>query len=328
MVIELKGVHKSFNEVSALSNVELSVPEGSITVLLGPNGAGKTTAIRVITGALNIDKGNVKVFGENPTSAAGESIRSNCGVVSAKPSLYDRLNGRDNLLYAAELYGLPKGLATTNRVNDAANQFGILESLEHQVGGYSTGMKTRLALARAILHKPDLLLLDEPTSGLDPVSAASVLEMIGEMTSNGQTVLMCTHLLLEAEGLADRIVVMEHGETIIQGDPKVLSTSFWPNPRVEITAQLGEDLDCLADYTGVVSYIRNDRTAKLELVNSSVISDIILELSKHNVRLDSVKPIEASLEELYFAIQDEQKNLSKVSDPNDSSDDLNELVGI
>ena len=154
--------------------------------MLGPNGAGKTTALRLITGALDPDGGAVRVFGLDPGRVAdGEAVRARCGVVTAKPSLYDRLSGLDNLRYAAELYGLGRGRPVDRRLRAAAAQFGIDEALDQAVGGYSTGMKTRLALARAVAHDPELLLLDEPTSGLDPESAAAVLELVRAMTGAG-----------------------------------------------------------------------------------------------------------------------------------------------
>ncbi|MDH5519740.1 MAG: ABC transporter ATP-binding protein, partial [Acidimicrobiia bacterium] len=189
-VVSIDGVTKRFGEVDALSSLSLAVPEGRITVLLGPNGAGKTTAIRLITGALVPDEGSVSVFGVDPGGPGGEDVRMRCGVVSAKPSLYDRLSGMDNLRYAAELYGLGRGSNVDARVVEAADQFGIAADLEQRVGGYSTGMKTRLALARAVLHRPTLMLLDEPTSGLDPESAVAVLAMVRDMTAEGKTVLM------------------------------------------------------------------------------------------------------------------------------------------
>src|SRR5439155_23380074 len=142
---------RAFGRVAAITRLSLNVPRGTVTVLLGPNGAGKTTAVRLITGALRPHAGSVRVFGEDPQTH-GESIRSRCGVVSAKPALYDRLTGRDNLQYAAQLYGVGDGAP----VEEAAERFGITGALDQRVGGYSTGMKSRLALARAILHDPEL----------------------------------------------------------------------------------------------------------------------------------------------------------------------------
>ncbi|MEZ5139055.1 MAG: ABC transporter ATP-binding protein [Acidimicrobiales bacterium] len=163
-IVALEGVRRRFGTVDALAGLDLIVPANRITVLLGPNGAGKTTAIRMITGALDAHAGSVRTFGLDP-SIYGEEVRRRCGVVSAKPALYDRLSGHANLAYAAELYGLGRGDQIDRRIRDAAARFGIEHALEHRVGGFSTGMKTRLALARSILHQPDLLLFDEPTSG-------------------------------------------------------------------------------------------------------------------------------------------------------------------
>src|SRR3954452_15416218 len=221
IAVELVDVHRSFGENPALAGLDLVVPAARITVLLGPNGAGKTTAIRMVTGALTPDHGSVRVFGLDP-EADGEAVRRRCGVMSAKPSLYDRLSGYDNLAYSAELYGLGRGDDARTAIMESAARFGIEHARDQQAGGYSTGMKPRLALARSVLHGPELLLFDEPTSGLDPESSHAVLDLIREMTSDGATVIMCTHLLLEAEGLADQVVVLESGTDLLAGSQEEL----------------------------------------------------------------------------------------------------------
>ncbi len=238
LAVELRSVSRGFGEVKALDDLTLLAPADSITVLLGPNGAGKTTAIRMITGALDPDEGAVRVFGLDP-SVDGEEVRTRCGVVSAKPALYDRLSGWDNLLYSAELYGLGRGDVAATAIRESAARFGIEQALDQQVGGYSTGMKTRLALARSVMHGPDLLLFDEPTSGLDPESSHAVLELIREMADSGSTVVMCTHLLLEAEGLAEQVVVLDAGTDLIAGPPSELTKRFWPNLVVRLDAEEG-----------------------------------------------------------------------------------------
>ena len=298
---------RRFGAVEALRHVTIEVPQGSITVLLGPNGAGKTTAIRLITGALGPDDGSVAVFGEDPTGPAGEEIRRRCGVVTAKPSLYDRLSGRDNLRYAAELFGLGRGTEADRKLELAAERFDIVDALEQQVGGYSTGMKTRLALSRAVLHDPDLLLLDEPTSGLDPESAAAVLELIRSMTSDGRTVLMCTHLLLEAEGLADEIIVMDEGTTVVGGRPADLAARYWPHPIVRFTAESSRDLDPLATAAGVVGVEWSGGTATVTLDRNDRIADLIHDLTVNGARLLAVEPYRPSLEDLYFAVRRHQR---------------------
>ncbi len=302
-VAVIDGVTKSFGEVDALGSLSLTVPKGRITVLLGPNGAGKTTAIRLITGALVPDEGTVSVFGIDPGGPDGQEVRTRCGVVSAKPSLYDRLTGMDNLRYAAELYGLGRGPAVDERVVEAADQFGIAADLEQRVGGYSTGMKTRLALARAVLHRPTLMLLDEPTSGLDPESAVAVLAMVREMTAEGKTVFMCTHLLLEAERLADQIVVMDKGAHLLSGDPESLAARFWPHPTVSITTAGGVGLDDLARAPGVADYQRAGDTASVRIDVAERIPHLVAALAEAGAPIESVVPFTPSLEDLYFAIR-------------------------
>ena len=304
--VVLSGVNKSFGEIEAITNLDLEIPKAQISVLLGPNGAGKTTAIRLITGALKPDTGQATVFGHTPTSSdGGEQVRRRCGVVTAKPSLYDRLSGYDNLQYAADLYGLRKSEAP-KRISEAAEQFDITDALGQRVGGYSTGMKTRLALARAVLHRPDLLLLDEPTSGLDPESAHAVLSMVRDMTLNGDTVLMCTHLLLEAEGLADQIIILQNGTKVLSGPPIELAATYWPNPIVELRTTNGADLDQLANRPGTLSYERSQATARVGLDASTPISTVVAELAAQGVPIDAVIPFEPSLEDLYLKIRSEQ----------------------
>ena len=303
LVVELRGVAKSFGRVPALADLNLLVPEGRITVLLGPNGAGKTTAIRVITGALPPDAGSVRTFGLDP-DGDGEEVRRRCGIVSAKPALYDRLTGWDNLEYAAELYGL--GRRATEPIKAAAARFGIVEALDQQVGGYSTGMKTRLALARSVLHDPDLLLFDEPTSGLDPESSHAVLELIREMTSEGRTVVMCTHLLVEAEGLADQIIVLENGTDLLTGPQTTLIQRYWPHKLVRFDAEEPDTLDVLAQMEGVLAYRRTD-VAEVQLDDLTRVPTLIEALLAAGVRLTRVDPHEPTLEELYFAVRNERR---------------------
>jgi ABC-2 type transport system ATP-binding protein len=300
-VVLLQGVSRRFGDVQALDGLSLQVPEATITVLVGPNGAGKTTAIRTITGALDADAGHVRTFGLDPM-VDGQQVRSRCGVVSAKPALYDRLSGYDNLAYSAELYGLGRGDAAAARIRESAARFGIEHALEKQVGGYSTGMKTRLALARSIMHRPDLVLFDEPTSGLDPESSHAVLEMIREMASDGTTVVMCTHLLLEAEGLADQVVVLEDGTDLISGTLHELTHRYWPGFVVKLDAEEPSALDALAGADGVMSYERNGVTT-LELDDLARVPDLIASLTSTGVRLTRVEPHVPSLEDLYFAVR-------------------------
>jgi ABC-2 type transport system ATP-binding protein len=302
--VALTGVSRVFGAVRALDQLNLEVPTQSITVLLGPNGAGKTTAVRMITGALEPHAGSVRVFGLDP-AVNGEEIRRRCGVVSAKPALYDRLSGWDNLRYAAQLYGL--GRRADERIREAAARFEIEHALDQQVGGYSTGMKTRLALSRSVLHRPDLLLFDEPTSGLDPESSYAVLDLIRQMRADGSTIVMCTHLLLEAEGLAEQIVVLESGTVLVSGTNQELVQRYWPGVTLYLDAEDPAALDRLADHPGVAGYQR-DGAATVQLHEDIAVADLVTELVGAGVRLTRVEPHQPSLEDLYFAVRRESRS--------------------
>lgn len=313
--VSLRGIHKSFNDVPALVDLDVIAPDGRITVLLGPNGAGKTTAIRIVTGAMSPESGTVRTLGLDP-EVDGEEVRRACGVVSAKPALYDRLTGTDNLRYAAELHGVDKRIID-DRIRAAAGRFAIEHALDAQVGGYSTGMKTRLALARSVLHEPQLLLFDEPTSGLDPESAQAVLQLIRDMTTDGHTVVMCTHHLVEAEGLADHVVVLDQGTDLVSGRPGDLIKNFWPDDSVEIavegTAAGDVTLDDLTVLDGVLRVGPSKRGTRVVLENQDVIPDVVDALVRAGHRIRMVNPHDPTLEELYFAVRKSARDLGETA---------------
>lgn len=331
MGVDLRGIFLRFpdSDVPALNNLDLQVPLGKLTVLLGPNGAGKTTAIRMITGALTPEAGFRQVLGRDPHTD-GADIRGRVGVVSAEPALYERLNGMENLRYAAQLYGCDDSDAG---LLPAAERFGIEHALKQKVAGYSTGMKTRLTLSRAILNSPELLLLDEPTSGLDPESAKAVLELIAELCRDGITVLMCTHLLSEAEGIADQLVVLDSGRNLVSGTPDELAEWFGPGPLMRITAS--GDPAALVNAlrgTGAAQNLSHPAAANIEsrppmpgvigepvlpakagdpvvvaLESHEVIPDIVDRLVTSGIRIERVEPVIPTLEELYFSIRSQQR---------------------
>ena len=305
--VSLRGIHKSFNDTPALVDLDVEAPDGRITVLLGPNGAGKTTAIRIVTGAMSPEKGTVRTLGLDP-DVDGEDVRHACGVVSAKPALYDRLSGTDNLRYAAELHGVDKHIID-DRIRAAAGRFGIEHALHSQVGGYSTGMKTRLALARSVLHEPRLLLFDEPTSGLDPESAQAVLQLIRDMTSDGRTVVMCTHHLVEAEGLADHVVVLDNGTDLVSGRPGDLIKTFWPDDSVEIAVEGNPPLDDLTVLDGVLRVEPSKRGSRVVLEHPGVTPDVVEALVRAGHRIRMVDPHHPTLEGLYFAVRRSARDL-------------------
>ncbi len=309
--VELHHVRRSFRGSVALADLSLSVAPATVAVLLGPNGAGKTTAIRLVTGALRADAGTVRTLGVDPTGSDGAEVRRRTGVVTAAPALYDRLTGRDNLRYAAELYHLGRRAD----LESAAARFGIVDSLDQRVGGYSTGMKTRLSLARAVLHDPELLLLDEPTSGLDPESARAVLGLIKEMADSGKTVVMCTHLLAEADGLADQIVMLEAGAALVAGTPEELVARLWPEPMVAFEAEDPSSLLTLGAFEGVTGLSAGSGGVRATVRSAEVVPDLVAALVARGVRLTHVSTYRPTLEELYFRVRADRTGAAPAGEP-------------
>ncbi|MDJ0924725.1 MAG: ABC transporter ATP-binding protein [Acidimicrobiia bacterium] len=294
--IEFSHVTRRFGAITAVNDLSLEVPLGSITVLLGPNGAGKTTTVRLATGALSSDDGTISVLGLDPR-VDGDEVRARSAVVPPKPALYDRLSGWDNLVFTADIFG-----ADHAAIRPAAERFGIDHALDLDVGGYSTGMRTRLALARAVLHDPEVLLLDEPTAGLDPESARAVLNLIRELAGRGRTIVLCTHLLHEAEGVADQVVLMAAGRARIVGSQEDLAGQFVTNPSVVIDAEDRSVLRLLEDHADVVSADWNG-ALHIRLTDLDRLPDVVAQLVAAGARITRVQPDNPTLETLYFEMQ-------------------------
>lgn len=303
--LSFSSVSKSFGDIQAIDGLELDVPVGSITVILGPNGAGKTTSIRLSTGVLEADAGEVRTLGLDPR-VDGAEVRSRTGVVPPKPAMYERLTGRENLAYSARLYGL-----TDPPIDDLSDRFGIRHALEQTVGGFSTGMRTRLALARSLLHDPELLLLDEPTAGLDPESAYGVRELIFEMARAGKTVVMSTHLLHEADGTADQIVLMNGGSAWEKGTPADLIARYWSDVEVRLEAE--DPVELQRHLNGFSSSVDDHDVVTVVLHEKAEIAGLVEQLVAAGVRLTRVEPVTPTLERLYFAMR-RQVGLSAMSE--------------
>jgi ABC-2 type transport system ATP-binding protein len=203
-VIQISSLSRRFGEKTAVDHLTFEVQAGEIFGFLGHNGAGKTTTVRLLNGVLEPTSGEARVLGLNPQTE-GPALRARTGVLTETPSLDERLSARDNLSIYADLYSIPRG-KVAGRVNSLLTEFELADRADEKVAGYSKGMKQRLALARALLHQPEVLFLDEPTSGLDPVAARHVHTLAENLARReGCTVLLCTHNLLEAQKLCDRV---------------------------------------------------------------------------------------------------------------------------
>ncbi|MGH9090666.1 MAG: ATP-binding cassette domain-containing protein [Acidimicrobiales bacterium] len=214
-MIEAAGLAKRYGETRALAGVDLVVPAGSVLGVLGPNGAGKTTAVRILTTLALPDGGTARVAGFDVVHEAA-SVRRHIGVTAQDATLDEALTGRQNLRMVGELSGL-RGREARHRAAELLERFELADAADRVMKGYSGGMRRRLDLAAGLVTHPPVLFLDEPTTGLDPTSRARMWEVIRELVLAGTTLLLTTQYLEEADQLADRIVVIDHGRVIAEG---------------------------------------------------------------------------------------------------------------
>jgi ABC-2 type transport system ATP-binding protein len=213
LAIETDGLAKRFGPVRAVDGIDLAVPEGSVFGFLGPNGSGKTTTIRMLVGLVRPTAGSVRVLGE--TVVPGSPVVRRVGALVERPAFYPFLSPLENLA----LFGLTAGMSEAPlraRLPALIARVGLGEAADRRVGGFSTGMRQRLAIALAILHEPPLLILDEPTNGLDPAGVAEVRALIASLAGDGTTVFLSTHVLTEVEQVCDRVAILDHGRIVTQ----------------------------------------------------------------------------------------------------------------
>jgi ABC-2 type transport system ATP-binding protein len=222
-MIIAEGLVKRYGEVVALDDVDLTVSTGSIVGVLGPNGAGKTTAVRILTTLTNSDAGRAWVAGHDVAKDPG-SVRRNIGVTGQSATLDEAFTGRQNLLMIGELSRLSRSRAMRRAV-ELLELFELTDAGDRVVRGYSGGMRRRLDLAASLVGNPPMLFLDEPTTGLDPTSRQRMWTLIRGLVEQGATVLLTTQYLDEADSLADRVVVMNHGKVVAEGSPAQLKAS-------------------------------------------------------------------------------------------------------
>src|SRR5580700_5942720 len=232
LMIQAEGLTKRYGETQALAGVDIAVPAGTILGLLGPNGAGKTTAVRVLTTLARPDSGSATVAGIDVLRHPAE-VRRHIGVAAQDATLDQLLTGRQNLVLIGELSDLGRAESRA-RATELLAQFELTDAADRVVKGYSGGMRRRLDLAASMVTKPPMLFLDEPTTGLDPASRQRTWNIIRELTASGVTLLLTTQYLDEADVLADRIVVVNHGRVIAEGTSRELKTQIG-GARIDVT---------------------------------------------------------------------------------------------
>lgn len=217
-MIKVHGLQKTFGTRSVVRNLNFEVEPGEVFGLLGPNGAGKTTTLRMLSTTLQPTQGTAVVAGYDVRQDPG-AVRANIGVLPTDPGLYGRLTAAENLRFYGQLCGLKKD-ALERRIDELLDWLDLAEHKNRATENFSKGMRQKVALARAVLHDPPVLILDEPTAGLDVLSARAVLDFISESRRAGRAVLFCSHYLLEADRVCDRVAILAGGEICTVGTPE------------------------------------------------------------------------------------------------------------
>jgi ABC-2 type transport system ATP-binding protein len=304
VAIETRGLVKSFGAKRAVDGIDLSVRSGSIFGLLGPNGAGKTTTVRLLSTLLRPDGGTARVLGHDLVSEAA-AIRRRISLTGQFASVDEDLTGHENLVLLARLLGFPRP-AAKERAAELLAAFDIAEAAHRQVKTYSGGMRRRLDIAASILRTPDLLFLDEPTTGLDPRSRGQVWEIIRQLVAAGTTVLLTTQYLEEADQLADRIAVIDHGRVIAEGTSASLKASVGSGVLHVRLADPGDReaaLRHLREGLGIPAHADGDpRALTAQLADSARATAALAALSAAGIALSDFSLGQPSLDEVFFAL--------------------------
>lgn len=304
MIIEVSELVKKYNNLDVLKGVNLSIREGEIFGLLGPNGAGKSTLMNAILGLIRFNSGSVKILGRDFSTHASE-IKRMIGYVPQDIAVFETLNGLDNVTYWGRLYGL-RGNELAQRVKKALEFTGLWDRRKSKVNTYSGGMKRRLNIACAIVHKPGVLFMDEPTVGVDPQSRNHILESIRLMNQEGTTVIYTTHYMEEIEAICDRVAIMDFGKVIAFGtiDELIADHIHEQCLRLEFATNTAESVKAIESFDGVLSLSINEENLeiKIDKENDACLSRILEQLIKQELNIKYVTVEKPNLETVFLQL--------------------------
>lgn len=294
-VIELDAVSKHFGDQVVLSNVSMSVKEGEIVGLLGPNGSGKTTMIRIMNGVINPTDGKLSILGMDP-GYEGDSVRKATGILTENAGLYHEMSGLDNLIFFSKLYGN----YDLKKIHLFLEEFELYEHMHKKVGAYSTGMKRRLGIIKAILHNPKLLFLDEPTNGLDPEGIKLVLKFLKNLNEReGTTIFLCSHILHQLEHVCKEYFFLNDGQITDYGTISELQQRYVSQVKLKVITNLQP---AESQWGGYPVLIKDTNTLQFLLPSSEHITPLLQKIIRdfwvHHVEVEN-----NDLESLYFKIR-------------------------
>ena len=300
-MLNVKNLYKNFGNITAVDGISFEVNKEEVFGLLGPNGAGKSTTISIISTLLKPTEGEVLFEGESIFSNP-ESIRRKLGVVPQDIALYPTLTGYENLRFWGNLYGL-RGQELKTRIDEVAEIIGLNGRLKDKVEKYSGGMKRRLNIGAALLHKPEFLIMDEPTVGIDPQSRSHILDTVLKLKDEGLTIIYTTHYMEEAENLCNRICIMDEGKIIASGTRQELVELVKEKTQISIRLDSVNDsiLNSLKNMPGVNDAKLDEDTINLYGENGDILlAEIIAKVSEHKRRIQSIDVKKPNLEAVFL----------------------------
>ncbi|MBI3152569.1 MAG: ABC transporter ATP-binding protein [Chloroflexi bacterium] len=301
IAIDVQSLHKSFGDLHAVQGASFKANSGEILSLLGPNGAGKSTTISMLSGLLAPTGGDAHIMGHSVTKEP-EAAKASLGVVPQDIALYPDLSARENLAFWGKMYGL-RGAALKIRVDEVLEIIGLADRQKDHVGKFSGGMKRRVNIGAALLHKPAVVIMDEPTVGIDPQSRRHILDNVKELNQQGMTVLYTTHYMEEAAELSHHIAIMDKGKVIAHGTHAELIKMVGEQTRIDVTlnAEAEKILDAWRATEGVAGIDSLDgKVTALVDDSNRVLPRLFDTASRQGVRITSVDIQEPNLETVFL----------------------------
>jgi len=297
--IEVTDLTKRYDGIIAVGNITFHVKKDEIFGFLGPNGAGKTTTVRLLTGLTRPTSGTIKVAGFDMIRESNNA-KEHLGVVPEVSNIYDEVSAWDNLIFAAQLYRVPRD-ERENRAKELLELFGLYERRTDRAGNFSKGMKRRLTIAAALIHKPDILFLDEPTSGLDVQSSRMIRNLTKDLNKNGATIFLTTHYIEEADQLCQRVAIINQGKIVAVDNPEKLKASVEKHQIIEVSFDQTRNLErMLASLEYSSKVVQVGDKFRLHVRNTSEAVPLLVDFARENgLKIISINTLNPSLEDAF-----------------------------
>ncbi len=309
IAVEARGLVKTFGDNRAVDGVDLTIPSGCVYALLGPNGAGKTTIINMLTTLLKPDGGDAKVFGHDVVRET-QVVRQLISVTGQSAAVDERLSATENLTIFGLLLGLSRSEAG-KRAGELLQEFGLQDAAKRTLEKFSGGMRRRLDLASSLIVQAPLIFLDEPTTGLDPRTRVQMWESIRRLVSSGSTILLTTQYLDEADQLADRVAVIDHGRVVAEGTPRELKAAVGKatlNLRLANEEDAAGAMAAVQEVLGVKASTPEAMLVTAPMADPDRVTDLLVALRSERIRLAAVSVQDPTLDEVFMALTgDESK---------------------